>query len=137
MAGYDPNGMAGAVVPSYQEAGQDVVVDGQEGPQDDPRAYGTVAAYGDGKKGGDWLAQTEKLWLFGEKKPLSVQSYGSLPVEVRPACSVTRSTAPTLERAGARSMRRCGGEHHRTRHCRRAQRRSACAPAYGPQSPGG
>ena len=86
MAGYDPNGMAGAVVPSYQEAGADVVVDGQEQP-DDPRAYGAVAPYGDGKKGGDGLAQTEKLWLFGEKKPLSVQSYGSLPVEVRPSCS--------------------------------------------------
>jgi hypothetical protein len=86
MAGYDPNGMAGAVVPSYQEAGQDVVAlgpEGGEGQLDDPRAYGTVSAYGEGKKGGDGLAQTEKLWLFGEKKPLSVQSYGSLPVEVR------------------------------------------------------
>ena len=115
MAGYDPNGMAGAVVPSYQEAGADVVVDGQEQP-DDPRAYGAVAPYGDGKKGGDGLAQTEKLWLFGEKKPLSVQSYGSLPVEVRPSCAAQPQPQPRAAPAAAQ------------RHTRRAAPQRSSAP---------
>ena len=91
MAGYDPNGMAGAVVPSYQDADNAALMapEGGEDPNagalvDDPRAYSTVPfSGGDGKKGGDGMGTTEKLWLFGEKKPLSVQSYGSLPAEVR------------------------------------------------------
>jgi len=82
MSGFDPNGMS-AVVPSYQEAGGEVVA-APDGALDDPRSYQEVGAYGEAKGGkGEGMSQTEKLWLFGEKKPLSVQSYGSLPVEVR------------------------------------------------------
>jgi hypothetical protein len=81
MSGYDPNGMSSAVLPTYDEAG--AVVAAPDGALDDPRNYQAVDAYG-GKGGkGEGMSQTEKLWLFGEKKPLSVQSYGSLPVEVR------------------------------------------------------
>ena len=133
MAGYDPNGMAGAVVPSYQEAGADVVVDGQEQP-DDPRAYGAVAPYGDGKKGGDGLAQTEKLWLFGEKKPLSVQSYGSLPVEVRPFRSDTHPAAAGIPAPQGDAPSGAAVRHNATRSA--AAQRSGCGAAYGPQAPG-
>ena len=79
MSGYDPNAdpNAGALAAQYQE-GQ-VAPYGQEDYND-----GAVANFADGKGGkGEPFQQTEKLWLFGEKKPLSIQSYGSLPVEVR------------------------------------------------------
>jgi hypothetical protein len=76
-SGFDPNGMA-----SYQEAAGGEVV---------PSSGGAVEAYGgqlephagDGKGAKGGLSTTEKLWLFGENKPLSVQSYGSLPTEAR------------------------------------------------------
>jgi len=84
MAGYDPNGMSGAV-PEYEETTGGEVVPAQEaGALEETGAYQSMAPFGEAKGGkGEGMSQTEKLWLFGEKKPLSVQSYGSLPAEVR------------------------------------------------------
>ena len=82
MSGYDPNAVdpnAGALAPAQYGA------DGAVQPYGEEYNNGAVANFPDGGKGGkgEPFMQTEKLWLFGEKKPLSIQSYGSLPAEVR------------------------------------------------------
>ena len=80
MSGYaDPNAdpNEGAVTAQGEYGAMQPAYGGEE-------YDGAVANFADGKGGkGAPFMQTEKLWLFGEKKPLSIQSYGSLPVEAR------------------------------------------------------
>lgn len=81
----------GQVAP-YQGGGE--LAAGQEGQVEEYYGNQQVGNFqGEGKGKGEAFMQNEKLWLFGEKKPLSIQSYGSLPVEVsRPS----RRAVPAL-----------------------------------------
>ena len=112
--GYDPP-------TAEQQAILAAQAEGQVQPYGSDEYDGQVGNFGEGKGGkGEPFQQTEKLWLFGEKKPLSIQSYGSLPVEVRftPACAA-RLGAELAQRAALGAMGLVPGEPHP---------KAACAP---------
>ena len=104
MSGYaDPNAdpNEGAVTAQGEYGAMQPAYGGEE-------YDGAVANFADGKGGkGAPFMQTEKLWLFGEKKPLSIQSYGSLPVEARdsPGRAPPCPCFPPLRRGHARTPR--------------------------------
>lgn len=81
----------GQLAPSGYGAGEQygamTTTGGAEGQVEEYYGNGQVAnSFPEGKGKGEAFMQNEKLWLFGEKKPLSIQSYGSLPVEVGLLC---------------------------------------------------